>query len=68
MWFAKPYYLKKQHSMHQYSSVADDEAIPDEDDVLNVHAPTGTGAVDDPEEEEVRLGLGKDRRGLTLCT
>ncbi|SAM02848.1 hypothetical protein [Absidia glauca] len=56
MWFAKPYYLKKQHSMHQYSSVADDEAIPDEDDVLNVHAPTGTGAVDDPEEEEFDFG------------
>jgi V-type H+-transporting ATPase subunit a len=63
MWFGKPYYLKKQHSMHQYSSVADDEAIPDEDDVLNVHAPTGTGAVDDPEEEEVMLGCRTKENG-----
>ncbi|KAI8337465.1 V-type ATPase, V0 complex, 116kDa subunit family [Chlamydoabsidia padenii] len=56
MWFGKPYYLKKQHSMHQYASVADDEHATDEEDALNVHAPSGTGAADDPEEEEFDFG------------
>ncbi|KAI8098874.1 V-type ATPase, V0 complex, 116kDa subunit family [Halteromyces radiatus] len=51
MWFAKPYYLKKQHSMHQYASVADDEHI-NEEDILDIHNSTATGAIDDPEEEE----------------
>ncbi|KAI8062149.1 V-type ATPase, V0 complex, 116kDa subunit family [Gongronella butleri] len=68
MWFAKPYYLKKLHASHQYTSIADDDHFADdpelqaeEDDemdvdvhVSNPHAPTG--AIDDPDEEEFDFG------------
>ncbi|ORX53186.1 V0/A0 complex, 116-kDa subunit of ATPase [Hesseltinella vesiculosa] len=66
MWFAKPYYLKKQHSMHQYTSVADDDHFAndpelhgdeDEDGMeVDVHTNHASGAVDDPEEEEFDFG------------
>ncbi|CAO3649431.1 unnamed protein product [Cunninghamella blakesleeana] len=54
MWFAKPYYLKKQHSTHQYTTVADDEHISDEENTLNISGGGGATepAIDDPVEEE----------------
>ncbi|CAO3653774.1 unnamed protein product [Cunninghamella echinulata] len=52
MWFAKPYYLKKQHSTHQYTTVADDEHISDEENRLNMAGGSTEVAIDDPEEEE----------------
>lgn len=66
MWFAKPYYLKKQHEKHKYGAIA----LPD-DDLPNTAAVAATEAAgraattsnenhvvqedDDEEEEEVSI-------------
>ncbi|ORY99322.1 V-type ATPase, V0 complex, 116kDa subunit family [Syncephalastrum racemosum] len=51
MWFAKPYYLKKQHSKHQYQTVAEDEHVT-YDEEQNGQAGVSGGDEEDEEEEE----------------
>jgi V-type H+-transporting ATPase subunit a len=48
MWFAKPFYLKREASQHHYETVAHDETDMDDEE----HAGGASNEVDDDEEEE----------------
>lgn len=53
MWFAKPYYLKRQHSKHQYQTVAEDENVAYDIEQNGRGGGASAEADDDEDEEEV---------------
>ncbi|ORZ17949.1 V-type ATPase, V0 complex, 116kDa subunit family [Absidia repens] len=52
MWFAKPYYLKMQHSKHQYERVANDDHNGDDEARLGGSSTELVNDDDDEDEEE----------------
>jgi V-type H+-transporting ATPase subunit a len=57
MLLGKPYYLKAQHSKHQYETVAGDEDVAfDHEEDQDGHTNANEHhAIDDEEEEEVQM-------------
>ncbi|KAI8329294.1 V-type ATPase, V0 complex, 116kDa subunit family [Chlamydoabsidia padenii] len=52
MWFAKPFYLKRQHSKHQYERIANDDHTGDDEARLGGSSTEMVNDDDDEEEEE----------------
>jgi V-type H+-transporting ATPase subunit a len=57
MWFAKPYYMKKQHEQHQYHAIDSDEAIHASG---SNSSDTAINDDDEKEEEEVCIYIPVD--------
>jgi V-type H+-transporting ATPase subunit a len=61
MWFAKPFYLKKEASQHRYETVAHDEDIVDEEERAG-------GSNEDDEEEEEEFDFSEEMIHQTIHT
>ncbi|KAI8376335.1 V-type ATPase, V0 complex, 116kDa subunit family [Radiomyces spectabilis] len=65
MWFAKPYYLKREHSQHRYESVGNEDHDSDE---AGRAVSGSTVAEEDDDEEEEEFDFGEEMIHQTIHT